>query len=133
MGQASHSCKGDISVCAHGADRDKWSPEGRKERIETGAITQSFFHILQRPKLSLAKAHTHAHRLDSAISLPLGRIFFPHSNSKNNQETLEETNAFLSARKVAKQRMFAIVAKCPQHAKHKDNQLLLFFVVVVFG
>lgn len=34
-------------VHTRGQDRDKWSPEGRKERIETGAITQSFIHIPQ--------------------------------------------------------------------------------------
>lgn len=32
---------------ARGQDRDKWIPEGRKERIETGAISQTFIHIPQ--------------------------------------------------------------------------------------
>lgn len=39
-------------VHTRGRDRDKWSPEGRKERIETGVITQTFIHILQRKKIS---------------------------------------------------------------------------------
>lgn len=45
-------------VRTRGYDGDKWTPEGRKERIETGAITHSFLHIPGEPTLWLARTHT---------------------------------------------------------------------------
>lgn len=69
--------------------------------------------------------HTHTHRLDSAISLPLGRIFLPVLMERIIRRH-KRKQMLLSARQVAEKLMFAILSKRHQHVENKNDQLLFF-------
>lgn len=102
-------------VCARGADRDKWSPE----RIETGAITQSFIHILQNLCSYWWK---NTHTVDSAISLPFGEGF-----SILIDRLVMRGNKCLSAHQVGERLMFAIVCIAINMQKTRMIRCLFLF------